>query len=319
LGIFASRWFRLAVSLGLLTAVVWLADWRSIWSVLREVDGRWVWCAFMLGLLDRAVLTYRWQVLLDVRGLDLRFAKLLRLQLAANLLGSFLPSSLGVDAIRIAALCRSGLPATEVVATTLLDRASIVVGTLVFGSITMLALAGTRLPANLFLSVLLATGAVVAVCLVALLPGVRKWGGASLLPWLPARIRDRVAEVARATLAYRHEPAKLLWISAVTVAIFMIRLCFAKMVVLACGADVAFMDLMLVIPILWIVMMLPITVGGIGLQEAGYVALMGVFGITPAIAVSMSIIEHVVNRAVSLPGAFFLGDVIGATSPDASP
>ncbi len=80
---------------------------------------------------------------------------------------------------------------------------------------------------------------------------------------------------------------------------------------LAFGVDVGFADLLLVIPILWIIVMLPITIGGIGLQDAGYVAVMALIGVTPAIAVSMSIIEHVVTRAVSLPGALFLSDVAG--------
>jgi uncharacterized protein (TIRG00374 family) len=313
LSIVTSRWFRLLVSLGLLAAVIWVADWRAIWDVLRSVDLLWVACVAAVALLDRIVLTYRWDLLLLVRGIRLGFAKLFRVQLAANFLGSFLPSSLGVDAIRIAALLRAGLPSSEVIATTLVDRASIVVGTLLFGSVTILALAGTRLPGDVSWIVLLSTLLAVAACVAALQPRVRQWTAASLVPRLPSRLRERVTEIARATLAYRHEPWSMLWVAAVTVALLFVRLLFAKALTLACGVDVAFVDLLLVIPILWIVVMLPITVGGIGLQEAGYVTLMGLLGISPAVAVSMSLIEHVVSRAVSLPGALFLGDVTGTT------
>jgi uncharacterized membrane protein YbhN (UPF0104 family) len=141
---------------------------------------------------------------------------------------------------------------------------------------------------------------------------VRSWVAASLIPHLPARIRTRVTEVARATLAYRHESRRLLWVAFITGVVFLIRLVFAKVLTLACGVDVGFLDLLLIIPILWIAMMLPITFGGIGLQEAGYVMLMGLLGVSPAIAVSMSFIEHIVNRAVSLPGALFLAEVTGS-------
>jgi len=173
-------------------------------------------------------------------------------------------------------------------------------------------LAGTRLPGDVTWLVLGTTGAVALACLAFFHPRVRTWIAAALLPKLPAGVRDRVAEVARATLAYRHETRLLLWVSMVTILLFVIRLGFAKAVTMACGVDVAFLDLALVIPILWIVVMIPITVGGIGLQEAGYVTLMGLLGVSPAVAVSMSVIEHVVSRAVSLPGAFFLSDVVGA-------
>jgi len=310
--IFASRWVRWLVSLGLLTAVLWWADWHSVVGVLREVDAAWVAVAAVLALIDRIVLTYRWDLLLVVRGLCLRFSRLFRLQMAANFLGSFMPSSLGVDAIRIAALVRAGHSATEVVATTLVDRASMVLATFAFGSIMIVLLAGTRLPGDVAWLVLATTSVAALACLAFFHPRVRTWIAAALLPKLPAGVRDRVAEVGRATLAYRHEPRLLLWVSVVTVLLFVIRLGFAKAVTMACGVDVAFLDLALVIPILWIVVMIPITVGGIGLQEAGYVTLMGLLGISPAVAVSMSVIEHVVSRAVSLPGAFFMSDVVGA-------
>ena len=311
MSLLSSRWVRLLVSLGLLALVLWWADWRAVLQVLRAVEPAWVFWAVVLALLDRVVLTYRWDLLLVVRGLCLRFLPLLRLQMAANFLGSFLPSSLGVDAIRIAALVRAGHPASEVVATTLVDRASIVLATFLFGSATVLWLAGTRLPPDFARVVLAATAFGAVVCLAFYQPTARVWIARAVLPRLPSRIRERAIEVGRAMLAYRHEPKRLLWVGVVTAALFAIRLAFAKAVTLACGASVPFLDLALVIPILWIVVMIPVTIGNIGLQEAGYVTLMGLLGIAPAVAVSMSVIEHVVSRLVSLPGAFFLSDVVG--------
>lgn len=311
MSIISSRWFRVLVSLGLLAVVVWVADWHAIGEVLRDVDPRWVACAAGFALIDRIVLTFRWELLLVARGLRLGFPRLFRIQLAANFLGSFLPSSLGVDAIRIAALCRSGYAATEVIATTLVDRATMVVATLLFGSATILVLAGTRVPDNLYWLIIATTVAVTAVCLAVLHPRVRGWFGDRLMTRLPARIRERVENVARATLAYRHEARRLAWVTFATLIVFVIRILFAKALTLACGVNVGFLELLLVIPILWIVVMLPITIGGIGLQDMGYVALMALVGVPAAVAVSMSLIEHVVVRTVCLPGAFFLADVTG--------
>jgi uncharacterized membrane protein YbhN (UPF0104 family) len=107
------------------------------------------------------------------------------------------------------------------------------------------------------------------------------------------------------------------WAAVTTVITLLLRILFAKCVALSCGVDVKFLDLLLVIPMLWIIVMLPITISNIGVQDAGYVAVMALIGVSPAVAVSMSIIEHVVARAVSLPGALFIGDVTtkAATSP----
>jgi uncharacterized protein (TIRG00374 family) len=311
LGFLSSRWVRLLISIGLLAIVIRLADWRAIWAVLRSVDLVWVWIAVVLAALDRLLLNYRWQLLLSARGLVLGFLRLLRMQLAANFLGSFLPSSLGVDAIRIAALCRAGLPTPQVVASTLVDRATIVVATLLFGSAMVLALAGRRLPGELSSWILLTTVGVLAASAAVLHPAVRSWIRSRLFVRLPARIRSLTLDIASATLAYRHQYRRMAWVAAVTVVLFLVRILFAKSLALACGADVSIADLLLVIPILWIVVMLPVTIGGIGLQDAGYVALMALVGVPPAVAVSMSLIEHVASRLVALPGALFLADVSG--------
>jgi glycosyltransferase 2 family protein len=144
---------------------------------------------------------------------------------------------------------------------------------------------------------------------VMLLPQVRRVVRARMMPLLPERIRHTLTQVADASLSYRHEGRALFMTLLVTLAMFVVRIAFAKALALACGLDVPFVELLLIIPILWIIVMLPITIGGIGVQDAGYVVLMSVIGVGPALAFSMSILEHVISRLASLPGALFLGEV----------
>ena len=314
-----SRALRILISLALLALVLYFADWHSVGAVLRTVELKWVLAGFGLLLLDRVILNSKWQVLLAARGVVVGFWKLLRVQLAANFLGSFLPSTVGVDFVRVAALVRGGHSSAAVIGATLVDRASMVLGTFLFASVTILVLSQVAIPAEMSRIVLLLTVIGVLICATALLPGVRRWVRLSLLPRLPEKVRGAIHSVADASLAFRHEYRALFWAALTSVVTLVVRILFAKCVALACGVDVKFLDLLLVIPILWIIVMLPITIGNIGVQEAGYVAVMTLIGVGPAVAVSMSIIEHVVARAVSLPGALFIGDVTAkATTPDAA-
>jgi glycosyltransferase 2 family protein len=139
---------------------------------------------------------------------------------------------------------------------------------------------------------------------------VRRWVRLELLSRAPEKVRATLGAIAEATLAYRHHWAAVATTVVVTLGLFFVRILFAKSLGLACGVNVDLLDLLLVIPLLWIVVMLPITIGSIGVQDAGYVVLMGLVGVDPAVAVSMSLIEHVVSRAVSLPGVLFVGDFI---------
>ena len=61
--------------------------------------------------------------------------------------------------------------------------------------------------------------------------------------------------------------------------------------------------------------MAPITIGGIGDAGRGLQVLMGLIGIGAPVAVSMSLVEHIVARLASLPGAFFLSEVSARGTP----
>ena len=305
-----TRSLRIIISVGLLALVIFLADWRAVADVLKRVDLLWVSCATLLAAADRAILNSRWQLLLAARGIRIPFMRLFRVYMSANFLGSFLPSSLGVDAVRIGALCRAGEPPPEVIAATLVDRASIVLATFLVGSATILVLAQTLVPPDIARIVLISTLVAVLACGVCLLPVVRRWVRLTLLQRLPERMRHTVSAIADAALAYRHEARMWAWVVLATALMFVVRFLFAKAVTLSCGVDLPFVGLLLVIPILWIVVMLPITIGALGVQDAGYVVLMSLLGVSAPIAVSMSLVEHVVTRAVCLPGLFFVGETV---------
>lgn len=300
---------RYAISLGLLGLVVWLADVRAIGATLREVHLGWVGAALALALFDRVVLNYRWQVLLQPRGVRIGFWALLKVQLAANFLGSFLPSSIGVDAIRIAALRARGESTAAVIAATLVDRFSLVLATFIFGSINIVLFATTRLPEGVSRLVLVATAVGVGGCALLLSRRVRAACSRLLLARLPDRLRSVARDVADASLAYRRETGSMSRVLVATLVAFAVRIAFAKAVAASCGFDLPVTALLVLIPILWIVVMLPITIGGLGVQEAGYVALMAVLGVPAAAAVSMSVVEHVIARLASLPGALFIHQV----------
>ncbi|MGE0114210.1 MAG: lysylphosphatidylglycerol synthase transmembrane domain-containing protein [Steroidobacteraceae bacterium] len=308
-----SRIVRILISIVLLALVIGFADWQAVWKVLREVDLRWVGVVWLIAVADRMITNYRWQILLVGRGVFVGFGRLFKVQLAANFIGAFLPGFIGVDAVRITALCRSGESAAPVFAATLVDRVTLAIGTLMVGAVTVIFLARERVPHGIIRFVLVLTLVAMIVMAFGMLPAVRNLMRWKILPLIPERLRHRVAEIAAASLAYRHQWRLGIEVAAVTILLFALRIVFAKAVALSCDVNVSWLDLMLVIPILWVVVMLPITVGGIGVQDAGYVVLMGLVGVAAPVAVSMSLVEHLVARLASLPGVLFFGEVTGRT------
>lgn len=302
----ASRRLRLAASFALLALVVALADRDAVWRTLRQVKPGWLVAAMAVASLDRLIINQRWRLLLAGRGVHISLMLAARLQLRAGFLGSFLPTSVGVDAVRMTSLRGLGFPVADVVAATLVDRISLLAGTLLLGAAMIALFAHAMLPGAMTAIVLGLTGSMLVAGSAALHPAVRRFGRETVAARAPLRFRRTIHETAEAVLLYRHRHALLAKLAALTIAAFAVRIWFVELIALAAGVAIPFLQLATVVPILWIVVMLPITIGGLGVQELGYVGLMALVGVPAPVAVSMSLIEHVIARVGSLPGAFLI-------------
>ena len=72
--------------------------------------------------LDRVLMSYKWQLLLACRGIAVGQAEALKAYYVATFAGSFLPSTVGGDALRVAAVCGDGRPSEAVAASVFLER-----------------------------------------------------------------------------------------------------------------------------------------------------------------------------------------------------
>jgi uncharacterized protein (TIRG00374 family) len=308
---------RIAFSVLVMALVLEFAGGKEIWRTMRGVRPGWIVTAFALAGLDRIVIGQRWRLLLGGRGVRIGFLQLTRLQLSAGFLGSFLPTSVGVDAIRIASLCRLGHPGPRVIAATLVDRMSLVIGTLILGAAMLLLCSHSILPERFVVVILglavIALGGVATV----LHPTVRHWCRIVVLNRVPLRFRQRLDETVAAMIGYRHQHRLMTAVGLLTVMAFVVRIVFVAAIARAVSAHVDFLDLATVVPILWIIVMLPITIGALGVQDAAFVALLSLVGVPPPLAAAMSLIEHAIARLGNFPGVLFMSEAMGGRRADA--
>ena len=99
----------------------------------------------------------------------------------------------------------------------------------------------------------------------------------------------------------------------------LLRIVIGKCLLLACHVDVPFMTLGYVLPVVWAMAMMPISIGGIGVQDATYVLLLGYAGVSSAIAIIVSLLDHVLTRIPILFGVLFWRDVVPASSASGDP
>src|SRR5688572_11264336 len=119
-------WTSIALSAGLVLASIAFADSRRVLAQLELVDTRWLGIAFLIGLLQLALLGLRWSRIATALGLNLSWLKA-TLEYALSLVGNqVLPSGVAGDGLRALRHARSTpdsrlMPVVEAVA---VDRAS---------------------------------------------------------------------------------------------------------------------------------------------------------------------------------------------------
>ena len=132
---------RVIVAVAITALLLWQSDPREVWQAARGTDLRFVLLACALVVADRALMAYRWLTLLAPLDSSRRppLGTVMRIFFVSTFVGTFLPASIGGDAVRAYGLSKEGVGGVDAVASVLMDRLLGVV------SILMVAVGGAVL------------------------------------------------------------------------------------------------------------------------------------------------------------------------------
>jgi uncharacterized protein (TIRG00374 family) len=289
---------------GLCTAyIVWKIDLGTTGHVLAHA--RVGWWLLSLAIMVSSVwpMAWRWQRLLEARGVHDRLARLVRTYFVGYAAGQVLPTALGGDASRIYETVRrhegSGGAAAG---TVLLERALGGVATLVLAAVGF-ALAVGRYDVGGYLWIELAL--VVGAALVGVLlfstrlhPLLRR--SRPLLRRL--RVDRPLRDVYVALHSFRRDAPLLCSMFALTLVVQAVRVLAIWCAGRAVGVDLSPRPYYVMGPLLFLVMLVPFTVNGLAVRESFFVSFLGSLGVTSERAFATGFLFFVVTIALALPG-----------------
>lgn len=297
---------RLAISLGLMAAVLSLVDFGELVEVASRISWTYLLPIVILILMDRVIVVYKWRLLLIVRDVHLPFLRLFWMYQAAFLAGFLLPSTVGSDAVRAYSLKELNVNAAVAIASIMVER---IIG---FGCMLLLAAVGVTTAVYLMgekADNLLGFGWVIALSLCLLfvlaimiksesfnvrLHGIMaRWEGL----WLVMKMR----QVYEAFRAYRHHVDVLVKVSGYTFLRQMFPIFVNVLFVYAFSIPVTILELVAIVPLVVLGLRLPISIDGLGVQEGLYVLLFGLVGISAAQALLVSMSVRVIALVCILP------------------
>ncbi len=294
----ASILARVVVTVALITSLFLILPASEILSAIRRVQPRMV-IAVLLGFVAGHVLAaFKWRVLLSASGLATPAAQAVRAHGAGLFANLCLPSLVGGDLLKTILVSRSSGRVEVALVGTMADR---VLDTLAL--ILIVSGAAAFLPGSLTDT----TTRVLAVVIAAmLLAGALGALALVLRPrWLPPRLRERIDAARGAVLALSRRPlqASIALALALTIqaAFIGLNVGIGRSVGLALPVAAWF----LLWPLAKLTALAPISLGGIGVREVAFAALVTRFGADPTLAVAQSLLWEAVLIAGGLSGGLF--------------
>jgi len=309
---------RPLVAILLSAFVLWKADPSAVVEAAARADLQWIGLAILLVVADRALMAYRWIVLLaPIRRIDRPpLGSLMRIFFTSTFAGTFLPASVGGDAVRAYALARLRVAPGVAVASVVMDRLLGVLSIVLVG-IAGLLLAGSRdlWSTNAIFLSLMAAAAVCAGGAMVVFSARVSHGAQALAERLPfARVRAVAGDLVTATRAYSGFRGELANVLAGSIAVQVLRVIQAYFLGRALGIDASADVYFTFIPLILLVMLLPVTINGLGTSQVAFVWFFSRIGVPQAEAFALSVLFVALGVVGNLPGGFLY-----AFSPRSSP
>lgn len=304
------RWLtpllQLAVSIGLLVALIAVVDWQALRNAAGALSAGTLVVAPMVCLAAQSALVLRWRALIDMLGVREPWSRSWHSVFAGLFLTNFLPGTLGSDGLRVVLLTRSFGRASTAIGAVAYERsmqlALYMLATAVAAMAPMPGLAAT-----LRIGIVL-VGVIGVICLMLVLywfgrrsmdPSVERAGLIHTIWRLGNSILIETGRMQ--TKMRRHRRATWAFWGASLLNIAMIFLLF-KIVLADLEYPISMSGIVLSAGGSAIATAIPISLNGIGVYEASLVTLLGLSSVPPAVALLTALIVRCVALLVSLVG-----------------
>jgi uncharacterized protein (TIRG00374 family) len=275
------------VSVLLLGAVLIYANVGDIAEALRTGDWGWFVAAFVLMAVAAVVGAVRWRLLLHYADIDVTHRRAMQAFGTSLVLNGVLPTSMGGDVARAWVVGRESGRLVRAAAATLADKATAVLCLFVVAWIAVAvdpeSVPGSVVAALFWVTVGLAAALVVVVLVAA---GVRP-----VVRHLPERLAAMILETW-ATLRTWGGSARLIGgVAALGVLYQALAVTGLVLVAKTVTVELSFALAAASGAIVVVATLLPISIGGLGVREGGFVLLLGKAGISGADATVLSLLS----------------------------
>ncbi|MEN6555442.1 MAG: lysylphosphatidylglycerol synthase transmembrane domain-containing protein [Anaerolineaceae bacterium] len=291
------RWAGTLLSIGILIYLFRQIGAEETWAAVQKISGRRIAEVLVLVFVSRLATWGRWHTLLQVQALRVRWQDSLRLTFAGLFASNVLPTTIGGDVVRLAGAVRLGIDAA-------LAAASLVADRLVGMTGMALALPFAIPSLSSYLKAQASSGA------------AQTTGAATLFPAFFRKIQQAIKKVFSNFRFWLKHPLILAQALGFTFIHMLATFLIVQILVQGMGESISFTKTAGLWSLTYFISLIPVSINGLGLQELTITNLFSALGgLQPSTSISLAVILRVVWMIGSLPGAFFIGGILGGKRP----
>ncbi len=295
-------YLRLSLSILLLYYVFQKVGWANLWTEIQHANLYYIALYISLGLLMTFLSVRKWLILVKAQGITASFPRLFCLYMVGYFFNNLLPTNVGGDVIRAYELGKSEGKKQEAIASVFMERFTGLTTLILFAVLAVALeqqyLSDSRLVAALglaFVGYLAIVGIVFNRSVILYME-----------KWVPKKVIgstvEKVQQCQEAIYLYKRHGLDMMMSLIYSILFYLTAILLVYVGCLVFDVEVPLSTLVTAVPVMYIVFMMPISVGGIGLQEWTFLVVLGMIGVPAAVALSVGLLCRAREVSFSIVG-----------------
>lgn len=295
---------KVLIAITLIGVIVSKVDLDDVWLAFTRAD-KWLICgAFLLYFVGLCIIAARWKLLLAVQGVTPAIITLVKSMMVAIFFNNFLPSTIGGDAMRAYDTWKMGGGKTQSVSIVFIDR---LLGIFTLFIFALLALLATSVEVSyipnirLWIVMVVMAGCIGIYILFFQATVISRYlhRHDQAKPNIILRLLEKIFDVFA---VYNGKPGVLFAALGLSVLLQLNVILHYYLLALSLGIAIPLSAMFIIVPVAIVVMMIPVSINAIGIREAIFVTMFGLYGVSNADALAFSWMSFILITVLGVIG-----------------
>ena len=307
------RYLQILISIILLYIVLNWIDFKSVISSLKNVDYNFLILSFIALTLDRVLMAYKWNILLKIKNIKISLYEATKIYYMSSFVGLVLPSTIGSDLIRTHLIVKKKNLTSDVLSSILVER--------FFGIFALFIYILFSLPLlnQIFHNAYINNNLIISITTVAfffifvfILTFNKRVIGFTIhiLELIQkkkslSKISFKIQRLVLSYQGYNDKKGTLFIFTLLTLIEIFFGICINYFIALSFHISIGLIYFIAYVPIMMLLVRIPISLNGFGINEGGSTFFLSLVGVSKAIGFSIGLVDHFINIIGILPGALF--------------